>query len=1151
VNRSKNPVAVPCPSSRRRPVAWPDLSLSALALAIDQGTRRHQGLTLVVCAGMQDAAQLEDEIGFFAADDYPLLSFPDWETLPYDVFSPHQDIVSRRLSTLYRLPQTPAGVLVVPITTLMQRLPPPSYLDGNALLLEVGERLDLEAFRQRLEVSGYRVVGQVFERGEMAIRGSIIDLFPMGSERPFRIDLLDDEVDSIRAFDPETQRSDHPIDRVELLPAREFPLDDAGIKRFRKAYRERFDPRSQSAPLYQDVSAGHAAPGIEYYLPLFFDTTATLFDYLPTETQVVVANGVADAAMDFAQQAQERYEARQYSLERPVLPPTDLFLTVADVEQRLGDRPRILVGEATPEAEPTVDALPDLRINYRSQEPFQALSDFLAGFAGRVLLIAESAGRREGIREQLEQHGIRPQAVDAWADFLSGESAFSLAVAPLTRGFVLSEAGLALMTENELYGERVQQRRRRRAQATRDGDAVLRDLTDLNIGAPVVHEDHGVGRYQGLQSLDVGEVKTEFLTLEYQGGDKLYVPVSDLHLISRYTGASPESAPLHRLGSEQWQRAKRKAAEQVRDVAAELLDIQARRAAESGTAFSVNSEDYGAFAAAFPFEETPDQATAIEAVIQDMQAPQPMDRVVCGDVGFGKTEVAMRAAFVAVEAGQQVAVLVPTTLLAQQHFENFRDRFAEWPFRIEALSRFRTQKQVTALQKDLVEGRLDIIIGTHKLLQDGIQFQNLGLVIVDEEQRFGVRHKEKLKSLRAQVDLLTLTATPIPRTMNMALSGLRDLSIIASPPPGRHAIKTFVGHWDTGVIQEACRRELKRGGQVYFLHNQVDTIDRIARQVHELVPEARLAVAHGQLRERELEQVMSDFYHQRYNILVCSTIIESGIDVPTANTIIINRADKLGLSQLHQLRGRVGRSHHRAYAYLLAPAREALKADAVKRLEAIEASEDLGVGFTLATHDLEIRGAGELLGEGQSGQIQEVGFTLYTELLDRAVKAMKSGQNPPLERPLRDGVEVDLNLPALLPADYVPDVHTRLTLYKRISAASDSEGLKALQSELIDRFGLLPEPAKNLFRIHELKLTTEPLGIRKLESGSQSGRIVFHGTPAVDPDRIIQLIQRDPQRWRLEGQDTLRFRFTDQVAETDRIAAVHRLVDELTRPAAP
>ncbi len=1153
----RTPLAPDLPRAGERHVRWGRLYGSAWGLAIAAAAQRRQGPLLVVTAGMPEAMRLEAEIRFYSQDPArPVLIFPDWETLPYDVFSPHQDIVSQRLATLYQLPTLERGVLIVPVATLMQRLAPREYLDATSLVLDVGQRFPLDEMRARLEAAGYRCVSQVFEHGEFAVRGSLIDLYPMGSPVPYRIDLFDEEVESIRTFDPETQRTSEQVQSVRLLPAREFPLTEEAIARFRHAYRVAFEGNPQNSPIYRDVSQGLAPAGIEYYLPLFFPRTQTLFDYLPPAMLLMVTEDAETAAKDVWKQIEERYEQGRHDLERPLLPPEQLFLPTAQLSGKLEEFQRVtlqrfeitpLAGYAERVVNYATTTSPPLTVDRRSRTPTAALESFLLEYRGRVLFAAESVGRREALRDTLQRSGVRPQEFAGWREFVASDAPVGLTITPIEHGLQLEDPAIAVITEPQLFGEKVLQRRRRPTASAQATENVIRNLTELQIGAPVVHEEHGVGRYLGLQMLTVGGTETEFVVLQYADDTKLYVPVSSLHLISRYTGTSPEHAPLHRLGSDQWQRAKRKAAEHARDVAAELLDIYARRAARQGHSFRLSEDDYAAFAAAFPFEETPDQLDAINAVIGDMVSPRPMDRVVCGDVGFGKTEVAMRAAFVAVQGGKQVAVLVPTTLLVQQHHQNFLDRFADWPVRIEGLSRFRSKKQQDEVLKGVADGTVDIVIGTHKLLQENVMFKRLGLVIIDEEHRFGVRQKERFKALRAEVDVLTLTATPIPRTLNMALSGLRDLSVIATPPAHRLAVKTFVSEWNKALIYEACLREIKRGGQVYFVHNDLDTIERKARELQELVPEATIRIAHGQMRERELEQVMLDFYHQRFNILVCSTIIESGIDVPSANTIIINRADRFGLAQLHQMRGRVGRSHHRAYAYLIIPPRNLMTPDAVKRIEAIESLEDLGAGFMLATHDLEIRGAGELLGEEQSGQIQEIGFTLYSELLERAVADLKAGRQPALDRPLDHGPEIDLQVPALIPETYLPDVHTRLIMYKRIANAANADELWDLQVEMIDRFGLLPDPTKNLFRITELKQKAAPLGIRKIEAGPGGGRILFGAEPHVDPLKIIQLIQKQPKTYKLDGKDKLRF--IQELADGEaRMQAVEKLLDTIGPP---
>ncbi|TVT72494.1 MAG: transcription-repair coupling factor [Pseudomonas sp.] len=1124
---------------------WGNLPGAALSLAIAEAASNAKRFTLLLTADSQSAERLQEELAFFAPQ-LAVLHFPDWETLPYDIFSPHQDIVSQRIAALYQLPELSHGVLVVPITTALHRLAPKRFLLGSSLVLDVGQKLDVEQMRLRLEAAGYRCVDTVYEHGEFAVRGALIDLFPMGSPLPYRIDLFDDEIETLRTFDPENQRSIDKVESIRLLPAREFPLKKEAVTGFRARFRERFDVDFRRCPIYQDLFTGITPAGIEYYLPLFYEETATLFDYLPEDSQVFSLPGIEQAAEQFWSDVRNRYEERRVDPERPLLPPAELFMPVEDCFARLKLWPRVVASQQ--DVEPgigrerfTAQALPELAIEAKASEPLGKLRRFLDEYAGRVLFTAESAGRREVLLELLARLKLRPQEVEGWEEFLASQERLAITIAPLDEGLQLDD--VALVAESPLFGQRVMQRRRR--EKSRDGgENVIKNLTELREGSPVVHIDHGVGRYQGLVTLEIEGQAQEFLLLQYAEDAKLYVPVASLHLIARYTGSDDALAPLHRLGSETWQKAKRKAAEQVRDVAAELLDIYARRAAREGYAFKDPQVDYETFAAGFPFEETPDQQAAIDAVREDLLSAKPMDRLVCGDVGFGKTEVAMRAAFIAVHGGRQVGVLVPTTLLAQQHYNSFRDRFADWPVRVEVMSRFKSAKEVQSAIAELAEGKIDILIGTHKLLQDDVKFSNLGLVIIDEEHRFGVRQKEQLKALRSEVDILTLTATPIPRTLNMSIAGMRDLSIIATPPARRLSVRTFVMEQQNTVIKEALLRELLRGGQVYYLHNDVKTIEKCAADLQALVPEARVAIGHGQMRERDLEQVMSDFYHKRFNVLVASTIIETGIDVPSANTIIIERADKFGLAQLHQLRGRVGRSHHQAYAYLLTPTRKAMTDDAQKRLEAIANAQDLGAGFVLATHDLEIRGAGELLGEGQSGQIQAVGFTLYMEMLERAVKAIRKGEQPNLEQPLGGGPEINLRLAALIPEDYLPDVHARLILYKRIANAADEDGLKELQVEMIDRFGLLPEPTKNLVRLTLLKLQAEKLGITKIDAGPQGGRIEFSADTSVDPMVLIKLIQSQPNRYKFEGATLFKFQVPMERPE-ERFNTLEALLERL------
>ncbi|MDN6318735.1 MAG: transcription-repair coupling factor [Marinobacter sp.] len=1133
--------AFPAKSADHR--TWGQLHGSSNALAICESARAHKGLTLVITRSTAEAIRLEQSMRFFLGlpaeedgatmtdDGLELLSLPDWETLPYDLFSPHQDITSRRIRTLHRLPSIERGVIVVPARTLMHRLPPVNYLQGNTLLLETGQSLDMDNWRLQLTTAGYRHAENVYEHGEYAVRGSILDIFPMGSNLPYRIDLFDNEVETLRTFDPETQRSIDRIERIELLPAYEFPWYKEARSGFRNRWFEQFPNANKDAPIYQDVSHGITPPGIEYYLPMFFEETATLFDYLPGTTHVFTAEGLNEAISHFDADTRNRYEDRRHDLHRPILPPASLFLQQDELFGHLKTFPRVTTSAEPAEGAGAINCnsapLPDIAMNARAADPAGRFKGFLENFAGRVLICAESSGRREALIEHLGEHQLRLQGVANWQEFLADENCtLGITIAPMEQGLVLPDYHVALVTETALFGERVLQRRRRE-KPTETNDDGYRDLSELRTGSPVVHIDHGVGRYLGLETITVGGDASEFLMLEYAGGSKLYVPVSSLHLISRYAGADTEHAPLHKLGTERWSTAKQKALEKIRDTAAELLDVYARREARKGFAFEDPKEAYRAFAASFPFEETPDQQVAIEAVFEDMTNEKPMDRLVCGDVGFGKTEVAMRAAFLATWSGKQVAVLVPTTLLAQQHYDSFRDRFSDTPVNVELLSRFRSTSQTNKAMEAIENGKADIVIGTHKLLQGDIKFKNLGLVIIDEEHRFGVGQKEKLKALRAEVDMLNLTATPIPRTLNMAMGHLRDLSIIATPPARRLSVKTFVRQRDNPMVKEAILREVLRGGQVYVLHNDVASIEKTAKDLRELVPEARVGVAHGQMRERQLEQIMSDFYHKRFNVLVCTTIIETGIDIPSANTIIIERADKFGLAQLHQLRGRVGRSHHQAYAYLLTPPPKAISSDAKKRLDAIAEAQDLGAGFMLATHDLEIRGAGELLGDEQSGQIESIGFTLYMQLLDEAVKAIRDGRTPNAELPLSHGTEMNLRIPALIPEDYLPDVHNRLMLYKRIASVSDRNALKELQVEMIDRFGLLPEPVKNLMQQTELRLQAEALGIVKVDAGKEWGRLEFGNSTPVDPLVLVKKMQSAPDTYRLEGANSFRFRLND------------------------
>ncbi|VAW57359.1 Transcription-repair coupling factor [hydrothermal vent metagenome] len=1111
---------------KAKQTAYGQLYGCAQALALANLALQKSHPLVVITDDVNQAQILQHELSFFVSNTCKILELPDWETLPYDIFSPHQDIISQRLTTLYQLSDMQSGdILILPVSTLLQRLPPKAYIKSQILILKQNQALDIDAFRINLEQSGYQCVSQVMEHGEFAIRGSIIDLFPSGHNLPFRIDLFDTDIDTIRRFDPESQRSLDAIKSIEILPAREFPFNKTSISEFRSRYREVIPGDPSASKIYHDISQSIIPNGIEYYLPLFFDELSSIFNYIPRNTIVCSSKELSHIIEHFNRDVAERYEQRRHDIERPILSPESLYLNVTEVTALLGEFAQIQTQTQKHLPEEKAQDLPfnapvQFLAKTKNEPPLKKLSAYIKSYKGRILLIAESTGHREMLLEMLHDQHLFPKVFEQWQVFIEASDPLCIIVAPIDRGLNAFEPEICILSEAQIFGERTQQQRKRKKR-TRDADAIIGNLTDLSLGSPVVHEEHGIGRYLGLQKLNMGDVETEVLTIEYAGGDKLYVPVSSLDLISRYTGADADRAPKHKLGSETWSKARKKAAKKINDIAVEILDIHARRLAKKGYAYDINMDEYNQFSTDFPFEETEDQLSAINAVVNDLSEARSMDRVVCGDVGFGKTEVAMRATFVAANANKQVAILVPTTLLAQQHFQNFKDRFADWPFKIECLSRFNTKKQQGLVIAELKAGKVDIIIGTHKLLQKDINFNDLGLLIIDEEHRFGVKHKEQFKNLRAEVDILTLTATPIPRTLNMSLSGLRDLSIIASPPTQRHAIKTFVSEWNDNQVHEACLREIKRGGQVYVLHNEVKSIEKMCRTLEELIPEAHVQFAHGQMREKDLERIMLDFVHHRFNILVSTTIIESGIDIPNANTIIINRADKLGLAQLHQIRGRVGRSHHRAFAYLITPPKNIMTKDAVKRLDAIESLEDLGVGFTLATHDLEIRGAGELLGDDQSGQIHEIGFSLYTELLDRAVKALKSGKAADLDKPMHQGTDINLGAPALLPDDYIGDIHTRLILYKRLSSAPDQHALDELRIELIDRFGLLPDFAKNLFDVTSLKLLTQNIGVEKITAVDSLVRINFNLNANINPALLISLIQSEPQNYKLTGSTTL------------------------------
>ena len=1119
---------------KRYTLPRPTGSADALLLAQLGLREKNAGkLTAIVTADATDAQRLIDEMAFFAPELRCVL-FPDWETLPYDTFSPHQDLISERLATLWRISQrdkaTGADVVIVPATTALYRLAPPSFLAGYTFHFKLKQKLDEAKFKAQLTLAGYSHVSQVVSPGEYAVRGSLIDLFPMGSTVPYRVDLFDDEIDSIRTFDPDSQRSLYPVPEVRLLPGREFPMDDAARARFRSRWRELLEGDPTRSRIYKDIGNGVATAGIEYYLPLFFEETATVFDYLGDEATVVLHGDLESAFQHFWQDTRERYRLVQGDPERPTLAPEALFLATEQFYARVNQHPQLAIRPALADVADNAQfqKLGELMVVRGAEDPLARLKQHIQRGSHRVLVLAESEGRKTSLLDFLHASHLTPPSFDSLAEFEGSDEPLGIATSSLNTGFAWIEAGIDFVTETELFAAGPTTRRRKKQEQVSDVEALIKDLSELNIGDPVVHSAHGIGRYRGLINLDLGNRQAdgepefqEFLHLEYADKATLYVPVSQLQLISRYTGVSADEAPLHKLGSGQWEKAKRKAAEQVRDSAAELLNIYARRAAREGHAFRYSPTDYETFANDFGFEETPDQKAAIHAVIQDMISPRPMDRLICGDVGFGKTEVALRAAFIGITGGRQVALLAPTTLLAEQHYQTLVDRFAKWPVKVAEMSRFRSGKEIAAALKGLADGTVDIVVGTHKLLSQGTKFHDLGLLIIDEEHRFGVRHKEAMKALRAEVDVLTLTATPIPRTLGMALEGLRDLSVIATAPQRRLAIKTFVRTEGNGVIREAVLRELKRGGQVYFLHNEVETIENRRAKLEELLPEARIAVAHGQMPERQLESVMRDFVAQRFNLLLCSTIIETGIDVPTANTIVMARADKFGLAQLHQLRGRVGRSHHQAYAYLMVPDLQGLTKQASQRLEAIQQMEELGSGFYLAMHDLEIRGAGEVLGENQSGNMMEIGFQLYNEMLAEAVRCLKAGIEPDLLSPLNVTTDINLHAPALLPDDYCGDVHLRLSFYKKLATAKNTDQIDALLEEIVDRFGKLPAQAQTLIDVHRLRVLAKPYGVLKVDAAPGVITITFKKDPPIDSMRIIEMIQKN-RHIKLAGSEKLR-----------------------------
>ncbi len=1125
-------------------------------MALSEAANKYDGVLVVVIEDQHQLEIIEAEIRYFQDNpsDIPVLVFPGWECLPYDVFSPHQDIISERLKLLGVLPKLRRGIVLIQTTNLMQRLPPADYVVGHTFSLEVGQKVRMSELRDQLGNANYTSVYQVVSPGEYTVRGGLLDVFPMGFEAPFRLDFFDDILDSIRWFDPDTQRSIDKVSRIELLPAREFPMTEQSITRFRSSFRKQFegDPRSQH--VYSQVSQGQIPVGAEFFFPLFFEETATLFEYLRADAVFVLSAQFDDACSAFWAEVSDRHISANHDAARKVLPPEQLWLDHSRMRSAISQYPVIRLRDAAVVQEDSdihwpapVGCHQQFPVDPRKKSPYREFLSHLDHTENRVLIVAETPGRREALDNMLRANRIVPNPVDDFQAFLStAHAGLSITTGSLQRGFISDTAGIEIICESQLYGERVYQRRRR-DQQYRDPETIIKSLAQLSIGDPVVHIKHGVGRYMGLQILDITDEQTEFLVLEYQNNDKLYVPVISLNTISRFTGSSPEHAPLHQLGASQWEKAKTRAREKAYDVAAELLETEATRRTRKGNTCEIDPQEMEHFSTRFPFEETPDQRQVIEEVIADLKSAEPMDRLVCGDVGFGKTEVALRAAFIVASCGKQVALIAPTTLLAQQHYQLFADRFADWPINVAMLSRFNTRTQSGETLTRMENGNLDIVIGTHRLLQKDIRFSDLGLLIIDEEHRFGVRQKERLKRLRNQIDILTLTATPIPRTLNITMAGMRAISIISTPPLNRMSIKTFVRQWDLTLIREAVLREIRRGGQVFFLHNTVRTIEAMAEELRELIPEARIGIAHGQMPEIQIERVMQDFYHQRFNLLVCSTIIESGIDIPSANTIIINRADRFGLAQLHQLRGRVGRSHHQAFAWLLIPGRNLITSDAVKRLDAIVSMADLGAGFALASHDLEIRGAGELLGETQSGTIDEIGFSLYSEYLNHAITSIRDGvlaSEDNLLQPDKQS-QVELHLPALFPHEYLGNTHARLIFYKRIANSENLEALQELQIEAIDRFGLLPAPAKNLFRITALRLRCEQLDIKKIDINGKDGLVEFHDGPAVNPDTIFSLIQRHPDQYRLAGPSA--FRITANLSDpNERLDFTERLLDVLS-----
>lgn len=1126
----------------KEPLKISSLPGSAMSFAAAELSSKHDGMLLVITEDTASAERMLAETADILGTDENLLCFPGYETLPYDSFAPRQDVISERAEALYFLRTGKKGVVFAAADTILQRLPPPEFIVKSSFIIKKGEERDPEELRRFLSDSGYLAVETVMEHGEFSMRGSILDVFPMGAMHPCRIDFFDTEVDSIRFFDPETQRSDkESLDGIRILPAREYPTEKDAIERFRIAYRKLFGASLDEGSVYKAVSEGSFPGGIEYYLPLFFEKTFSVFDYLPEGSLVVTAGDTGAAMEAFLHDTAFRARTGGDAL-RPRLAPDILYWTKPDISAASARFGRIMLTALPSDGGDAKAAsaapLPDLAGDGRN---FRKLSDFIAAFKGKIILSAPGEGRLDILDDALRAAGIKAASCRTLRSALESPGRIVLTASSLAAGALFKGTPeTAVITETELFGTAAQFRKKRKANKDFAAENVVKSLGDLKPGSRVVHFDHGIGKYLGLETITTDGFSAEYLVIEYAGGSRLYVPVTSLSLVSRYTGA--DNPPLNSLGSDSWKKSRQKAIRKARDTAAEILDTNARRSMKKGFAFKMDKKGYAEFCGRFPYEMTEDQEKAENAVLADMESERPMDRLVCGDVGFGKTEIALRAACLAALNGKQTAVLAPTTLLAEQHFETFSERFSETGATVEVLSRFKTAKQSKEILEKLEAGTIDVIIGTHKLLSSKIKFKDLGLLIVDEEHRFGVRQKEKIKAMRADIDILTLTATPIPRTLNLAFSGLRDLSIIATPPAGRLSIKTLIRHDDDHIIKEAVLRELNRGGQVYFLHNDIKTIEAAAERLQNLVPQAKIRFAHGRMEKSGLEKTMNDFYRRRFNVLVCTSIIETGLDIPTANTIIIERADKFGLAQLHQIRGRVGRSKHQAWAYLLVPEETELDRDAKARLRAIESSDELGAGFSLATSDLEIRGAGELLGEEQSGQITTVGFDLYMDMLENAVKFLKEGREPDENALVSEHAEVDIGFPALIPENYVNDVSTRLRFYKRIAGTSTRDETDSVISELGDRFGKIPEEVMTLGKVTVLRQEAERLGIVRLKATKDGGLMEFNDHPPVKPEKIIAMIRSEPWFYKMEGPDKLRYKIpgADIAARVKVIESVMR-----------